>query len=67
MGQKLYKKILLLPVNLFQGRTNDFYREEFKKFVSNIEWRIKYKIPANAALEFKWSLDKMMSQLPNYC
>ena len=35
----------ILPVNLFQCCTNDFYRQEFKKFVSNIERRIKYKIP----------------------
>ena len=37
----------ILPVNLFQSCTDDFNGEEFEEFVAHIEWRIKYKIPAN--------------------
>ena len=37
----------ILPVNLFQSCTDDFNGEEFEKFVADIKWRIKYKIPAN--------------------
>ena len=31
--------------DVVQSCTNDFYWEEFKEFVSNIKWRIKYEIP----------------------
>ena len=34
-----------LPVNLFQSCTDDFNGQEFEKFVSNIERRIKYEVP----------------------
>ena len=37
----------ILPVNLFQGCTDDFNGEEFEEFVAHIKWRIKYKVPAN--------------------
>ena len=37
----------ILPVNLFQSCTDDFNGKEFEKFVADIEWRVKYKIPAN--------------------
>ena len=59
----------ILPVNLFQSCTDDFNGEEFEEFVAHIEWRIKYKIPANikhfSFKELREILDVL--GLPDYC
>ena len=59
----------ILPVNLFQSCTDDFNGEEFEKFVADIKWRIKYKIPANindlSFRDIKVRYDILCS--PDYC